>query len=606
LHGTAQDITERKLAEARLREYEKAIEEAEEMIAVIDRDYRFVIANRAYLQHQKKTRDQVIGRRVPDIVDRSVFDNVIREKLDRSFEGQVVRFEITHTYPEIGERCLFASHLPIEGPAGVDRVVCILQDITENRKTGEALRESEERFRRVVEHIGDALIVDDVDGRITFANDQFLDLFGFHRQELGHLKIEDYIAPEYIAESRDRHQRRMSGESASTHFENEGLRRDGTRMWLESEVVPVKDQAGNLIGTQSAIRDITARKQAEQTLREGEERFRTIANSAPVMIWMTGRDKLTTYVNKPWLDFTGCSFESQLGDGWSEGIHPDDRDKCMQSYLQSFDRRRPFRVEYRLKRHDGVYRWITDNGVPRFNADGSFAGYIGSCVDDTVRRAGEDALRNVGGRLIRAQEEERKRIARELHDDINQRLALLSVELQQLQNNPPPPSKRKTAIEKLFKHTTEISSGIQSLSHRLHSASLDYLGLAPAIQGLCDELARRQQVIVNFVHGGVPSPLTPDISLAFFRIAQEALHNAVKYSGVQHFDVELRGTAAELQLTVRDTGVGFGPEAAMQGRGLGLISMRERIRPLNGKLSIVSKPTQGTEITAWVPLGTSE
>jgi signal transduction histidine kinase len=275
----------------------------------------------------------------------------------------------------------------------------------------------------------------------------------------------------------------------------------------------------------------------------------------------------------------------------------------MESYARSFDKREPYRLEYRLRRHDGEYRWIVSTAVPRFNADGSFAGNIGSCVDDTEHRTGVEALRTVSGRLIQGQERERKRIARDLHDDINQRLAMLALELQQLHVTPGLSAGQRTKrIGKLFKDTTQISSEIQALSHALHSSSLEYLGLAPAIQGFCDELARHQNVKVDFVHSGVPPSLSPDAALALFRVAQEALHNAVKYSGVKKFEVRLLGTADELQLTVRDSGVGFGPEAAMHGHGLGLISMRERIIPLKGTISIVSKPKHGTEITARVPI----
>jgi PAS domain S-box-containing protein len=393
----------------------------------------------------------------------------------------------------------------------------------------------------------------------------------------------------------------------ATHFEYEGCRRDGTRMWLEVDVIAIKDRDGKLIGTQSALRDITSRKHAERALRESEERFRTIANSAPVMIWMSGPDRLCTYFNKPWLEFSGRSLEAELGNGWAEGVHPDDLATCMESYAQSFDRREPFKIEYRLKRHDGEYRWIVDIGVPRFNADGSFAGYIGSCRDDTERRAGMEALRTVSGRLIQAQEDERKRIARELHDDINQRLAMLAIDIQRLKNEKRLSGVRlRDKVEELFKQTTDISSEVQAISHQLHSASLDYLGLAAGIKGLCDDLARRQKVTVDFVHSGVPASLPAEVTLALFRVVQEALHNAVKYSGMKNFTVRLLGTPGQIELTVLDSGVGFGPEAAMHGHGLGLISMRERIVPLKGTISIVSKPQRGTEITVRVPIAASK
>jgi PAS domain S-box-containing protein len=135
------------------------------------------------------------------------------------------------------------------------------------------------------------------------------------------------------------------------------------------------------------------RKHVEQKVRESENRFRLVADTAPVLIWMSGTDKLCTYLNKPWLDFTGRSLEQELGNGWAEGVHPEDFRRCVDTYTQSFDRRVKFRMEYRIRHHDGEYRWILDIGVPRFDQDGSFVGYIGTAVDVTERKRSEERLR---------------------------------------------------------------------------------------------------------------------------------------------------------------------------------------------------------------------
>jgi PAS domain S-box-containing protein len=146
----------------------------------------------------------------------------------------------------------------------------------------------------------------------------------------------------------------------------------------------------DLLARQAA--DWIERTQAEETLRESEERFRLTADAAPVMIWKSGADKLCTWFNKPWLDFAGRPMEQELGNGWAENVHPDDFDRCLRTYTAAFDARQPFSMEYRLKRHDGEYRWLLDNGIPLYRAGGEFTGYIGSCIDITERRQAEESV----------------------------------------------------------------------------------------------------------------------------------------------------------------------------------------------------------------------
>ena len=347
-----------------------------------------------------------------------------------------------------------------------------------------------------------------------------------------------------------------------------------------------------------------SRRKAEAALRESEGRFRLVANTAPVMIWMSGKDRRCTYFNQPWLAFTGRSLEQELGNGWTEGIHTEDSKARLNDYTAAFDRREPLQIEYRLRRHDGEYRWIFDYGVPRFNADGSFAGYIGSAADVTERKRAEEALSTVSRRLIEAQEEERTWIARELHDDINQRIAMVSINLESLRRDCSGPEvQAKYRIEETERQLKELANDIHALSHRLHSSKLDILGLAAACRGFCRELALRHGVAIEFCSENIPKNLTNEISLCVFRVVQEALLNAVKHSGEREFQVWLNGDSAGIELTVHDSGTGFDAEKAVAGHGLGLTSMRERLKLVDGRLSIDSKPGRGTTIRARVPLG---
>lgn len=340
----------------------------------------------------------------------------------------------------------------------------------------------------------------------------------------------------------------------------------------------------------------------ELAVRESRERFRLVANTAPVMIWMSDPDKLCTYFNQPWLDFTGCKFETQLGNGWAEGVYPEDLKNCLDTYAEAFDRRESFQIQYRLRRHDGEYRWILDTGVPRFDPDGSFAGYMGSCIDITERKLAEEALADIGRRLIQVQEQERTWIARELHDDINQRIALLAIELEKWDQNVPRTALNTHAhVRRIHRRLSDLARDIQALSHRLHSSRLDYLGIVVAAGSFCNELCQQHKVEIDFRHAGIPHDVPKEISLCLFRVLQEALQNAVKHSGVRHFRVELSGNS-EIQLTVSDLGVGFDQQDAMKRQGLGLISMRERVQMVNGQFSIKSQPGRGTTIKVRVPL----
>ena len=344
------------------------------------------------------------------------------------------------------------------------------------------------------------------------------------------------------------------------------------------------------------------KRKIEATLRESEGRFKTMADTAPSLIWMCDKDGKVTYQSEKRVAFTGGTPESALGDGWTAHIHPDDLKSTLDVGSRALERQEGFSREYRLRRGDGVYRWMFDVASTRFDANGSFTGFIGSASDVTDQKLAQEALERVGGRLIEAQEKERSRIARDLHDDICQRLALLSLELEQAhQSVNGSGDKTRTQINDIRRHCAEIATDVQALSHELHSSKLDYLGVVAAIRSFCREFSKQQSVYVEFTDENVSNHLPRDVSLCLFRVAQEALHNSVKYSGGSRFTVRLCDTADGIQLEVRDSGIGFDVEEAMKHAGLGLVSMKERIHLVNGTFSIESKPNKGTRIVARVP-----
>jgi len=369
---------------------------------------------------------------------------------------------------------------------------------------------------------------------------------------------------------------------------------------LVNQLRAIGDILWNALKRQQSMQALSA---AQQLVRESEERFRLIANTAPVMIWMTGVDGQCTFVNQRWLDFTGRPLAAELGTGWAEGILPADRQRSADVSTNAFNRREAFTMEYRLRARDGAYRWIFVQGAPRLDTDGSIAGYIGSAIDVTERKAAEEALSTLNRRVIDAEEQERARVARELHDDINQQVAALKLQLEsvkrQFAGSVPGVA---DAIGQSAETAITIARNIQSLSRRLHASKLNVLGLEAAAHTLCDELSDRNSVDVRFRSEGVLTDLPEELYVCLYRILQEAAQNAIKHSGSRHVDVSLRRTEREVTLAVRDSGIGFSSDEISKKKGLGLTSMKERLRLVGGELTIDSRSQVGTTIRARVPL----
>jgi PAS domain S-box-containing protein len=348
---------------------------------------------------------------------------------------------------------------------------------------------------------------------------------------------------------------------------------------------------------------VEERKRYEAVLRESEERFRLMADNTPALIWMSETNKLRTFFNRGWLNFTGRSMEQEMGNGWATAVQPDDLERCLGIYSESFDTRADFEMEYRLRRHDGQYRWIVDYGVPRFRSNGDFCGYVGSCIDITERKLSEISLHKLTGRLIDAQEEERARIARELHDDISQRMAFLQIGLEQFgQSVSTLTSPDRKQMHNLTEVASEISTDLHGMSHQLHPAKLDLQGLVPTMASFCREFSNQYEFQVAFLHHDIPGQIPKDVALCLFRVVQEALRNVEKHSNSSDAKVELSAHGEGINLCISDSGAGFNPESVYKKGGLGLISMRERLRLIGGQFAIESRPLDGTRIRVHVPL----
>ncbi len=470
------------------------------------------------------------------------------------------------------------------------------------------------------------------------------------------------------------------------------------------------------------------KKGAEHSLSESETRFRLIADTAPVMIWTIDTRKLCDFVNRRWLELTGRTIEQELKTGWADGIHPEDRQRCLEVFNSHFDARLPFEMDYRYKRHDGQYRWIVDYGRPRYDKEGEFLGYIGSCIDMTERRRQESELRNSeeryrevvesqaemvcrflpntvltfvneafcrslsrkrrdvigkefpellpeasrelaarriaeaqamktpcgwqceitspdgtsiwqqwmsypifgpGGALeefqcigvditdrkraedlarlvTHAQEEERKRIGRELHDDLSQRTAAHVIALRNTKESIAEEGDTAIAIERLDKleqQAMALGEGIRLVAHQLHAPSFTAEGLESALRTLCGEFGALTRMRVDLQCEGPTKDVPAQVMMCCFRVVQEGLRNVAKHARASEVKIRVATSPDRLWLELADDGIGMNGRNENYQGGLGLCSMRERVELLSGIFRISDRAPQGTVVTAVVPFG---
>jgi PAS domain S-box-containing protein len=346
------------------------------------------------------------------------------------------------------------------------------------------------------------------------------------------------------------------------------------------------------------VEDITDRKNAEEALRASEAQFRSVFREAGVGMVIVSPEGRYLAANSVFCDYLGYT-EPELLEMTVQSItHPDDWPVFAAKLEEALVADRGFRWLQKRCLHKSGRIMFTESSMSVVrNREGDPQFFVAHVLDITLRKEAEEALTAFSRKLIEAQEQERARIGRELHDDINQRLALLAVQLDQLQENPTDVQRH---LKDFREQTVELSNDVQALSHELHSSQLvEQLGVVAAMKSWCRAVSQRQRIEVTFSND-VSVALSMETSIALFRVMQEALHNAAKHSGGKRVEVRLEKHADEVRLVVSDSGKGFNVEEAMQGIGLGLTSMRERIRLVNGRLSIKSKPMHGTEIQVHV------
>ncbi len=488
-----------------------------------------------------------------------------------------------------------------------------LIDITDRKQAEEALRESEERLRLAMQASWTGTFeINLVSGEAHWNTVEF-ELLGLKPGDAppGPETFFRYVHPDHVR--RLRAQWNAAKRSGKFAAEFRIVRADGRERWLGGKGRFVIDDKARWDSPKTGRRptrflgvnfDITERKQAEAALRESEEQFRTLANAAPVLIWMSGKDKKCTWFNRPWLDFVGRPMEQQLGDGWAGNVHPDDLAHCLKTYCSAFDRRREFRMEYRLRRRDGVYRWLLNRGIPLSRPGGEFIGYIGSCIDITERRRLESEL-------LEVTEREQRRIGHDLHDGLGQQLTALEMKcfllLEDLAGNDLQARRAQlqAQAQQLSRALQECITTTRSLARGLAPVDLKADGLMGALKQLAHRAGVPGKVESRFV---CQVPVTLDNSQTarhLYRIAQEAVNNALKHARPQRIDIALSRAQSMLRLKIKDDGCGF-PGRRKKKSGMGLEIMRHRAHVIGASLEINSKPGRGVTVTCTLPFENHE
>jgi PAS domain S-box-containing protein len=374
------------------------------------------------------------------------------------------------------------------------------------------------------------------------------------------------------------------------------------RLGWEMAIITALIAVVNVTGAAVVWRGQSARIHAERVAW-----FYAVANDTPAYLWMADPKMENSFINAPFAKFLGTT-QTNLANTWSNSIHPEDAERARATFRENLANQTGYTHEFRMRRYNGEYRWLVSKAEPRFSPEGEFLGFAGSALDVTGRRLAErklreanESLQELSSRLIGAQEEERKRLARELHDDLSQQIAALSLATGNLKRQiPKERAEARAQADGIHNKLVQLADAVRRMSHELHPAVLQYSGLAPALRAYCEEFGALTGLRIALEIEGSFEGVAPAAALCLFRVAQEALRNVVKHAQVSQASVELRRAGGVLQLTVSDKGVGMERGVAEAKAGLGLLNIQERVRLVGGKVEIRSGPGEGTRVTVEV------
>lgn len=457
--------------------------------------------------------------------------------------------------------------------------------------TGSASKLDNQIFRDVFNASPIGIAIETLEGQPLFVNPVLCSMLGLSEKELRDKHCVEFSPPEDAEKEWALFQQLRAGSIKHYQMEKRYVRADGSLFWGRLNLSLLDDLPSPLVVAR--VEDITEKRAAEEI----QSRQAAIVESSTDAIISKSLDGTILSWNPGAQQTYGYTAAEAVGKHISI-IVPSELLAEQRSIHQKL------RAGEHIEHYETVR--VTKSGkkinisMRLWPVKDAFGVIVGSCAivrDITERKLAERTLEDLTRKLIQAQEQERARIGRELHDDINQRLSMLAIELEEIPNHP---AEIETRAQQLKQQIIDISSDLQALSHELHTSKLEYLGVVAGMKGWCRELAERQILDIVFTQS-VSTALPLEIGLPLFRVLQEAVHNAIKHSGARRIEVQLHEQSGEIHLIVSDSGNGFDVDAAMRGQGLGLTSMRERVSLVNGSMTIDSKIMQGTCIHVRVP-----
>jgi PAS domain S-box-containing protein len=486
------------------------------------------------------------------------------------------------------------------------RVAELERNVEEQSNVMGDLRHKTNRFIDLFEFAPDAYYLNDVKGEFIDGNKAAEELSGYKREELiGKSFLElNLLPPAQLIKAKKLLERNARGEPTGPD-EFTLLRKDGREIDIEISTFPIREIDKILV--LGIARDVSERTKAVEELRKSDERYTRAVAAGKVGVWEWDLVTNDMYVDpylKGLLGYEDSEIQNRLED-WGRHVHPQDAERVMKVAEACISGKTPlYEVEHRMLHKDGSVRWLLARGVVNRDPDGKPIRMVGSDVDITYRKQAEEKLRYVTAQLFKAEEEERRRISRELHDELNQKLALLTVEVESVvQKLSPTEATLRPHFDELKTRVGELSDEARRLAYQLHPAILDDLGLSSALRSYIKELSRLHESSFVLTERNVPQRLPQSVATCLYRVGQEALRNAVKHSRSERVTARLIGTTKGIVLSIRDHGVGFDWDLAKrQRKGLGLSIMEERVRLLGGSIDIRSIPRGGTLVRFCLPM----